>query len=31
MAIGEAIEELVLIIECCWEGELVNRVLRLPI
>ncbi len=31
MAIGDAIEELVLIIECCTEGELVNRVLRLPL
>lgn len=31
MAIGDAIEELVLIIECCLKGELIDRVLRLPI
>lgn len=31
MAIGEAIEELVLVIECCLKDELTNRVLRLPL
>lgn len=31
MAIGEAIEERVLVIECCLKDELTNRVLRLPL